>query len=150
MELAKGPSYRFKLSVDKSAGDFRPPAIRSTGDEFTALDHGILALRLPKAGEMTFDPPLAMGQDHAAMVGGYGRPSSKDIAPGPIQGIRLAHGRWVGRTSFFAAKPGEAPRVTGYTCRITEQGPLFVEATIPYAFTHGGWYEFTAPVRRSR
>jgi hypothetical protein len=145
-ELAKGQSYRFKLLAGKSAGDFRPPAIRSTGDEFTTLDNGILALRLPKAGEMTFDPPLAMGQDHSVMVAAYGQQAAKGFAPGPIQGIRLSDGRWVGGSYFFAGKPDAAPKVSGYTCRITEQGPLFVEAAIRYTFTHGGWYEFTARV----
>ncbi len=36
--------------------------------------------------------------------------------------------------------------MTGYTCHIREQGPLFVEATVRYTFSHGGWYELTARV----
>ena len=143
--LAKGSRYRFELQAGKPGGDVRP--LRATADAaFTTLDNGIVALRLPKAGEMKFDPPLAMGQDQAAMVAAYGQQAAKGIAPGPIQGVRLVDGRWVGGSYFFAAKPDAAPRVTGYTCRITEQGPLFVEAVARYTFTGGGWYEFTARV----
>jgi hypothetical protein len=143
--LAKGSRYRFELQAGKPGGVVRP--LRATTDAaLTTLDNGIVALRLPRAGEMKFDPPLAMGQDQAPMVAAYGQQAAKGIAPGPIQGVRLADGRWVGGSYFFAAKPDEAPRVTGYTCRITEQGPLFVEAVIRYTFTGGGWYECTARV----
>ena len=144
-ELAMGNRYQLKLLPGKSSAVVRPPTV-SVSDDFTTLDNGIVALRLPKVGQVKFDPPLAMGADHAAMVSAYGLQVANGIAPGPIQGIRLADGRWVGGSYFFVAKPGEAPRVTGYACRITEQGPLFVEATVRYSFSQGGWYEFTARV----
>ena len=37
-----------------------------------------------------------------------------------------------------------APKVTGYDCRIVEQGPLFVEAVVEYKFDNGGYYRFIA------
>ena len=36
-----------------------------------------------------------------------------------------------------------APRVTSCACELTEQGLLFVEARVRYAFEHGGFYEVT-------
>ncbi len=144
-ELARSQSYRFELVPGKAAAGAHQPVV-TLGDEFTTLDNGLVALRLPKAGEFRLDPPVAMSTDHATMVAAYGRQTTKGIAPGPIQGVRLADERWVGGSYFFAAKPDAAPEVTGYTCRITEEGSLFTEAVVRYTFTGGGWYEFTARV----
>ena len=144
-ELPKTGGYRFELQAGKPAGKGRP--IEATaGAEFTTLENGLVAVRLPKRGEFRFESPLKMGADQASMVAAYDRQVEQGIAPGPIQGVRLADGRWIGGSYFFAPKPDTAPKVTSYTCRITEQGPLFVEAKVRYAFTSGGWYEFTARV----
>lgn len=142
-ELNQGGSFRFELQSGKPGNSQNALTAHTEGD-LTTLDNGLVALRLPKPGEFKFDPPLAMGEDQATMVAAYGQQIAKGIGPGPIQGVRLADGRWVGGSFFWAAKPDAAPKVTGYTCRITEQGPLFVEASIRYIFSHGGWYEFTA------
>lgn len=37
------------------------------------------------------------------MVAAYGQQVARGIAPGPIQGVRLADGRWVGGSYFWAA-----------------------------------------------
>jgi len=144
-ELAKRGEYRFELQRATPSQMTDGPLPRSER-ELLELDNGIVALRLPEAGEFKFDPPLAMGRDHAAMVAAYGGQVSKGIAPGPVQGVRLLDGRWVGGSYFLAVKPESAPKVTSYTCRVTEQGPLFVEATVRYTFTSGGWYQCTARV----
>ena len=144
-ELAKGGEYRFELQRATASRMTNRP-LAGGERELLELDNGIVALRLPKAGRFRFDPPLAMGQDHAAMLAAYGGQVSKGIAPGPVQGVRLLDGRWVGGSYFLAAEPESAPKVSGYTCRITEQGPLLVEAKVRYTFTPGGWYELTARV----
>lgn len=142
-ELAKRSDYRFELQAAKASAAAGRPEVKLEA-EFVTLDNGIVALRLPIAGAFKFDPPLAMGQDHAAMVAAYGQQADKGIPPGPIQGVRLAGGGWIGGSYFFAAQPDSAPKVSGFTCRITEQGPLFAEAKVRYTFTAGGWYELTA------
>jgi hypothetical protein len=143
--LANRGGYRFELHAAKASSVTGHTEVKPER-EFVTLDNGVVALRLPKNGEFKFDQPLAMGQEHGLMVAAYGAQISKGIAPGPIQGVRLHDGRWVGGSYFFAAKPESAPKVTGYTCRITERGPLFVEAKVRYTFTDGGWYEFAARV----
>lgn len=144
-ELPKAGRYRFELQAGKPAGK-NHPATAGAGAEFTTLESEAVAVRLPKAGEFRFDPPLKMGASQAAMVAAYGHQVEQGIAPGPIQGVRLADGRWVGGSYFFAADPDTAPKVTSYHCRITEQGRLFTEAAIRYTFSHGGWYELTARI----
>ena len=70
----------------------------------------------------------------------------EELRPAQSKAYGLLMGAGWAAAISSAAKPDAAPKVTGYTCRITEQGPLFVEATVRYTFTHGGWYEFTARV----
>jgi len=143
--MPKNGSYRFELLAGKPASTDSAPSAQAEGD-FMVLDNRVVAIHLPKQGEAKFDRPLAMGQDHAAMVAAFGQQAAKGLAPGPIQGVRLADGQWVGGSYFFAAKLDTAPKIAGYTCRITEQGPLFIEAAVRYTFTQGGWYELTARV----
>ncbi|HOW64575.1 MAG TPA: hypothetical protein P5186_18960 [Candidatus Paceibacterota bacterium] len=143
--MPKGGHYRYTLETGKPASAGNAPKATVDGGLMT-LENGLVALRLPNTGEFRFDPPLKMGADQAAMVPAYGQQVEKGIAPGPIQGFRLADGRWIGGSYFFSANPDTAPKVTGYTCRITEQGPLFVEAVVRYSFNQGGWYELTARV----
>ncbi len=152
--LTNSGSYRVEWAGDvdtstrRSAGNATDPALPrvSTQDGLLTLENGLTAIRLPAAGEVTFKEPLPFGQDQDAMVAAYGKQIEAGVAPGPFQGLRLADGRWVGGSFFWASEPARAPRVMGYACRITEQGPLFVEATIRYTFTGGGWYQFTARV----
>ena len=143
--VTKGGGFKYDLVAGKSTLPNRAPSSRVEG-AFTILDNGLVAIRLPKLGEVQCDPALPMSADHAALVRSYRQQRGKGIAPGPIQGIRLVNGQWVGGSYFFAADPNTAPRLTGYTCRIREQGPLFVEATVRCTFSPGGWYELTARV----
>jgi len=133
--LAAGGRYRYELQPGLPAAMKSPAAVTEGG--LLTLDNGAIAIRLP-AGTATPAEPLRFGTDQAEMVALYGRQAEKGIAPGPIQGIRLADGRWVGGSYFWAAEPAAAPRVAGWEARITEQGPLFVEATIRYRFTEPG------------
>ena len=129
------------------------------------LDNGVTAVRLP-GGKRQFAKPLAMVGDRGTAIKNLEHLEEAGLAFGPIAGIRLADGRWTGG-SYFAAESIEAvrfrqksratepdaatlraalekaPRVTGYETRVTEQGPLFVEATIRFAFDNGGYYQMT-------
>jgi hypothetical protein len=142
--LTTNGSYRFELQATPSSLNPEPRILISSQDGLLTLDNGLTAIRLPAEGEVTFKEPLPFGQDQDAMVAAYGKQVESGTAPGPIQGVRLADGRWAGGSFFYAKDPATAPRVTGYACRITEQGPLFVEATIRYSFTSNGWYQLTA------
>ena len=144
-ELPKGGSYRYLLQAGEPAAGAPPPRIETDGG-LTTLDNGMVAVRLPATGDVKFELPLRMGADHAEMLAAYGQQVARGVVPGPIQGIRLSDGRWIGGSYFFAPAPDAAPKVTGYTCRITEQGPLFAEAGIRYTFSNGGWYGLTARV----
>ena len=68
------------------------------------LDNGIVAIRLPRAGEHRFAKPLRLGSSQAEMVKLYGRQAASGIAPGPLQGIRLVDGRWAGGSYFILSK----------------------------------------------
>jgi hypothetical protein len=140
-ELKKGSSYSFTLVPGRPTISDGPCKAFLEGG-YLRLDNGIVALRLPKPGEYIFEPPLRFGTSHQEMICLYGRQVENGIAPGPIQGLRLADGRWIGGSYFCAEVPDEAPRVTGYTCEVTEQGVLFVEARVRYTFDNGGDYQF--------
>jgi len=133
--LPKGGNYRYELQPGRPAAHGQPPAITQTADALV-LENSQVAIRLLPLGEVTFREPRALGRDT----------NTQAVAPGPFQGVRLSDGRWVGGSFFYAAKLDSAPKVAGYECRITEQGPLFVEATVRYTFNNGGWYRFTARV----
>jgi hypothetical protein len=135
--LSSNGLYRYEFLAGPSTLNPEPRTLSSSSSNgFLTLDNGLTALRLPSAGEKTFEVPLSFSA----------YPGETGAAPGPIQGMRLSDGRWVGGSFFCAAEPDRAPRVTGYSCRITEEGPLFAEATIRYAFTNGGWYQLTARI----
>jgi len=150
--------YRYTLAGGKPAQAVGAPKVAVSKDAVT-LDSGVAAIRLPKGGRQRFPVPLSL----------VGRPGKAGRPLGPIAGIRLADGRWVGG-SYFATEPIEAvrhrqkyleapptepqraaalaaaPKVTGYTCRVTERGPLFVEAVVRFTFDNGGYYRLTARV----
>lgn len=142
-ELKKNGSYRYELRPGTPA---QPPQAAAAANDgrFLLLQNGVTALRLPGSGSFEFEKPLRFGNAQAEMISAYGSQVEKGIAPGPVQGIRLADGRWVGGSYFWAADPAKAPGVAGFECRVTEQGPLFVEAAVRYTFTGGAWYLFTA------
>ncbi len=144
-ELKAGGGYRYELHSGKSnAQRSTPNAQRSRGG--LVLDNGSVAIRLPAPGERAFDPPLRFGTDQAEMVKLYGSQIENGVAPGPFQGLRLHQGEWVGGSFFWSGNPDDAPKVTRIESRVTEEGPLFAEAEVRYAFDNGGWYAFTARV----
>jgi hypothetical protein len=158
--LAKNGSYHYQLLPGKPDGVTNPVTV-TADPNYLVLDNGVTAIRLPKAGTVSFAAPLKfganhaaaslytpaapqlVGDDHLAMVKLYGKQAASGIAPGPIQGIRLADGRWAGGSYFAADDPETAPRVLGYTCQVTEQGPLFTEAVIRYTFDADRYYAMT-------
>ena len=163
-ELPKGGSYRYELHSGAPAAVSNVPSVRLRGTVLT-LDNGATAIRLP-GGQRQFAKPLAMVGERGTAIRNLERLEDSGIAFGPIAGIRLADGHWTGG-SYFAAESIEAvrfrqksratepdvatlrvalenaPKVTGYETRVTEQGPLFVEATIRFAFDNGGYYQMT-------
>ncbi|HOS42991.1 MAG TPA: hypothetical protein PK794_04800, partial [Armatimonadota bacterium] len=122
--LAKNGGYRYRLLAEKPAAPAAPVAV-TRADAHLTLDNGITAVRLPREG--------------AAEIG----PTVITAVPGPLQGVKLVTGAWTGGSIFFAANPEAAPRVTGYTCAVREQGPLFAEARVQYRFDNGGYYQCT-------
>ena len=164
--LTKSGNYRFELTQGKPA--IGKPRRATVEGEWLTLDNGPVAIRLP-AGKKQFSKPLSMAGDRAAAMKNLDRLEKAGIAFGPIAGVRLADGRWVGG-SYFAAESIEsarfrqksretepdaaimrtalekAPKVTGYETRITEQGPLFADAKVRFSFDNGGFYEMTVRV----
>lgn len=141
--LPKNGEFHYQLVEGKPATAPAPAVKETPTGAFLELDNGVTAIRLPKAGVTVFDPPLCFGQDQKEMVGFYGKQVENGVAPGPIQGIRLADGRWVGGSFFWAADSAKAPRVIRCECRVTERGPLFAEAEIIYQFTDSSRYRMT-------
>ncbi|HOS44023.1 MAG TPA: hypothetical protein PK794_10060, partial [Armatimonadota bacterium] len=87
------------------------------------LDSGVMALRLPDGGARY-------------------RPSADPATvPGPLQGVRLGAGGWIGTSWLQAPMP-----VTGYAATLTAAGPLFADAAVEYAFAGGKRYRFSVRV----
>lgn len=163
-ELPKGGSYHFELQPGKPAKLTTPPTA-SIGADVLTLDNGVTALRIP-AGRKSFKTPLAFCADHAKVAANAGRLEQAGIAFGPLAGIRLADGQWVGgsyfsyepievvrqRQEYLKDVPGDAwaraektaPKVTGYDTVITERGPLFTEVRIRFTLSNGGYYQMIA------
>lgn len=164
--LPAGGQYRYELVPGRPAPG-APPKV-STDGGFVMLDSGAVAIRLP-GGRKEFKKPLALPPDHAAAMKSLDNLERMGLAFGPIAGVRLADGQWVGG-SYFATESVEsvryrekyradapdaameqaalaaAPKVTSYTSEITEQGPLFAEARLRFEFGHGGYYQLTGRV----
>ena len=141
-ELPKGGRYQYRLVRGALAATARPVRTITEGGYLT-LDNGVVALRLPPPGEFTFKTPLRFGNGHAAMIRLYGRQEAHGIIPGPLQGVRLLNGEWVGGSYFYAARPEEAPKALGYTCRIIEHGLLFTDVRLSYRFEGNRYYRMT-------
>ncbi len=137
---------------------------------FVTLDNGQVALRLPAGDRKYADKPLSMVLDRSAAVQNLATLEKAGLAFGPIAGVKLNDGSWVGGSYFTAESiesvrfrqqyrkdaPGpemdqqavaHAPKVVAYRGQITEQGPLFVEAVSRFEFDNGGFYQMTAQVR---
>lgn len=141
--LKAGGKYRYRLLA--SAPARTEVSLSAVNEErYLTLDNRVVSLRLPRAGRHRFATPRAFGGGRATPVrAGEPQPPTEPI-PGPIQGIRLADGQWVGGSDFRCAEPAQMPKAVGYECRITEQGPLFVEARVHYDFDNGGHYAMVA------
>lgn len=127
--LPKLGAYRYTLRA--GAPTPSPSDLRvSEGEAYLTLENRATAVRLPRAGSFTFPELRRFGAD----------PAAPGLAPGPLQGFRLADGQWVGGSYLYAPDPERAPRITGYTCAVTESGPLFVEARISYRFDRPDWF----------
>lgn len=131
--------YTFQLLPEAPAA-VAGPRVTDEGPYLT-LDNGLVALRLPRTGQRRPAAPLRFGAGTAELVPRDG-PGEAGLVPGPIQGVRLADGRWTGGSTFWSAD-GPGPRVVAYHSELTEQGPLFAEARIRYDFENGGFYELT-------
>jgi hypothetical protein len=171
-ELEAGGSYRYELlggpgAQSETGGNV---GISTSGGVLT-LANDQVAIRLREPGRHRFDQPLSMGdvRRHGEISDAYGELAQRGIAFGPIRGIGLADGAWVGG-SYFATEPIEAvraeqnyfdgpvterhrqgalaaaPKVSGYTCEVTERGPLFAEARVRFRFDNGGYHRLTARV----
>jgi len=142
-ELPANGAFAYRLLPGRAAAT--DPQLRAVNEGgFLTLQNSAVAVRLPAAGQTAFDKPLRFGRDHAEMLKLYGRQASQGVVPGPIQGLRLADGRFVGGSYFKSADPGRAPKVSAVTCEVTEQGPVFVEAKVRYAMDNNGFYQMTA------
>ena len=141
--LPRGGHYRYRLVSGRPAGaESAPSARRRSG--YLVLGNDVTALRLRAPGTRIFAPALRPVSDPGQARRRAGRMEGAGLAFGPVAGIRLADGRWVGDSYFAAGPDGAAPRVTGYSSRVVEQGPLFVEARIEFRFEGGGAYRLTA------
>mgnify|MGYP006281508195 CR=1 FL=1 len=145
-ELEAGGVYEYQLVEGQPSGGEGGTHVSRDGD-FTRLSNGRVALRMPPVGEHSFDEPLRFGKSHRRMLQLYGRQAENEIAPGPLQGLRIEDGRWVGGSYFWAEDPAKAPKVSACTCRILRQGPVFADVRVRYRFTNGGWYQMTARLR---
>ena len=140
-ELAKNSNYVYRLIAGVPAATAGTGVLVATNGDGLVLDNSVTAARLPPAGAVTFAKPLSFGAVHQDMLKLYGRQAASGIAPGPIQGVRMSDGRWVGGSYFQAADPARAPAVLGYSCAVTERGPVFTEATIRYRFDGDRYYQ---------
>ncbi len=82
------------------------------------FDNGHVRLRLPPPGSMACKDPIAASR-----------------VPGPIQGVQLADGAWVGKSELTTDRP-----ITRYSCELLAVGPVYAEARIEYRFVPKGYY----------
>ncbi|MHB9132640.1 MAG: hypothetical protein ACYDBB_16345 [Armatimonadota bacterium] len=62
----------------------------------------------------------------------YTPPAPASDVPGPVLGLRLADGAWVGSSCLYGTR-----KITGYTAKLEESGPVFGLATVRYTFDDG-------------
>ncbi len=165
-ELPKYGSYHFELQPGKPVIPVNLPVFKDEKGILT-IDNGITAISIP-AGKQEYKNPLIFCKNHKIAAAKLKNMAKAGLAFGPVTGIRLSDGRWVGG-SYFSYEPIDvvrnrqktvdvvpadaweqagktAPCVTGYETAVTEQGPLFIEAHIRFTFTNGGYYQMTVRV----
>lgn len=62
----------------------------------------------------------------------YAAPMVPEQVPGPVRGLRLSDGSWVGGSRLF----GKA-KITGYTVTLDDAGPVIGQATVRYRYEDG-------------
>jgi hypothetical protein len=172
-QLSKGGNYHYELvsgGPGRMSTTVKPPFVKQEKGTLI-IDNGISAIRLPDKGQRVFKTPLSFAdvRKHTDISSNYENMEKNGIAFGPVAGIRLADGAWVGG-SYFATEPigevrfrqkyqpepatdadwtatlADAPKVTGYSCGITEQGPIFIDAVVKFTLSNGGYYQLTCRV----
>ncbi len=102
-----------KKTVRQPAGELKAE-IKNNIIEISNLKTGI---RLA-GGKQTFNVPVAC-----------------DKIPGPIQGVRLPNGKWVGKGSWQTDI-----NCIGYSAEIIDSGSVFIRAKLRYDFEGGKYY----------
>ena len=62
----------------------------------------------------------------------YEEPAPAPEVPGPVVEMRLADGTWFGGSHMFGAG-----KISSYSARLTDKGPVFARATIRYTYAGG-------------
>ncbi len=68
----------------------------------------------------------------------YHPPAPATEVPGPVRGLRLADGAWVGSSRLYGAR-----KITGYTAQLVENGPVFARVVVRYTYEGGQTLEIT-------
>lgn len=145
-DLQAGGTVRYELS-ERAGGstdyELAPPTVVSN-DNGLLLENGLTGIRLPAAGEQRFTPPLRMNIESLHHT--VAESIDAGFVPGPIQGIRLLDGSWVGGSAFAADTPDTAPGCRAMRCTLVEKGPLFAEAVVDYEFEDDRFYRLRVRV----
>lgn len=62
----------------------------------------------------------------------YATPVPPEQAPGPVQGMRLSDGTWMGGSRMFGKT-----KISGYSAVVDGAGPIFGQATVRYRYEDG-------------
>ncbi len=68
----------------------------------------------------------------------YPEPVASDQVPGPVIALRLADGTWFGGSTMFG--PG---KVSAYSARLTDNGPVFARVVVRYTYENGNTFDVT-------
>lgn len=114
-QLAPLTSNTYTLAYGRRAAPRAASALKITADD-RQVEMGVpgIAVRLP-LGSRSFDPPAAA-----------------DTVPGPIAGLRLGDDPWSGGSRLHGAG-----RVTRWSARVTDNGPVFGRVESTYAYDNG-------------
>ena len=85
---------------------------------------------------------LATGQFAVRLLLGekaYPRPAEAGGVPGPVVALRAPDGTWFGGSRLYGKT-----KVTGYSARVTEQGPVLAEVAMRYTYEGGSVLTLTA------
>ncbi|MBM4032862.1 MAG: hypothetical protein FJ291_13890 [Planctomycetes bacterium] len=84
---------------------------------------------------------LATSKFGIRLAGGaktFPAPVAADQVPAPIQAVRLANGKWIGRGWWQTERP-----CLGYKATIVEKGPVFAKVALSYEFADKTSYKAT-------